>query len=157
MPSSNQQAARRMPENHRLAEGDLLPLARALSTAWLERLRRSKPSPKARARSTMDSAAGATSAALAQALSLVGQTQALEGVVQGSGSASQHQHGWAHPGPAGALEAGQAGGVLLWAGQTIPAHHTMARHTMGVPEVVSLIFGRTITTVCHDWGEVVTR
>ena len=39
---------------------------------------------------------------------LRGQTQALEGVVQGSGSEPQPQHGLAHPGPAGALEAGQA-------------------------------------------------
>ncbi len=117
MPSSNQQVARRMPENHRLVEGDLLPLARALPAARLAWLGKPKPSSEACARSTMDSAAGATSVALAQALSVVGQTQALEGVVQGSGSASQHQHGWAHPGPAGALEAGQAGGILLWAGQ----------------------------------------
>ncbi len=108
MPSSNQPVARRMPENHRLLEGDLLPLARALSAERLAWLGKPKPSSEARARPTMDSAAGATSVALAQALSLVGQTQDLEGIVQGSGTASEHQHGWAHPGPAGALEAGQA-------------------------------------------------
>ena len=108
MPSSNQPVARHMPENHRLFEGDLLSLVKTLSTAWLAWLGKPKPSPKACARPTMDSAAGATSVALAQALSLVGQTQDLEGIVQGSGTASEHQHGWAHPGPAGALEAGQA-------------------------------------------------
>ncbi|WP_423910836.1 hypothetical protein [Candidatus Spongiihabitans sp.] len=38
----------------------------------------------------------------------MGQAQDLEGVVQGSGSDPQPQHGRVHPGPAGALKAGQA-------------------------------------------------
>ena len=59
----------------------------------------------------MDNAAGAPSVALAQGLSAAGQTQVLEGVVQGSGAKPQPQHGRAHPGPAGALEVDQAGVV----------------------------------------------
>ena len=45
--NSNQQAARRMPENHRLVEGDLLPLVKTLSTARLAWLGKPKPSSEA--------------------------------------------------------------------------------------------------------------
>ena len=38
-----------------------------------------------------------------------------------------------------------------------PCTHRPSHHGSGCTEVGSLTFGRALTTVIHDWGEVVTR